>query len=131
MKTNSAAANSVDDYIDASPPNVRPILKKIRATIKAAAPDAEEKISYRIPAYALNGILVYFAAFKRHIGLYPPVRGDDKLKRAVQPYAGEKGNLQFPLDEPIPYKLIERIVKTHRKENLKKSAAKKSKKSIR
>ena len=78
---------------------------------KAAAPEAEETISYRMPAFKMNGVLVYFAAFKTHIGLYPPVRGDDSLMRAVRPYAGPKGNLQFPLDKRIPYALIRRIVK--------------------
>jgi uncharacterized protein YdhG (YjbR/CyaY superfamily) len=102
---------SVDDYIAACAPDVQPILQKIRLTIKAAAPDAEETISYQIPAFKLNGILVYFAAFKHHIGLYPPVRGDDDLMRDVKAYAGPKGNLQFPFEKPVPYALIGRIVK--------------------
>ena len=102
---------SVDDYIAACAPDVQPILQKIRLTIKAAAPDAEETISYRMPAFKLNGMIVYFAAFKKHNGLFPPVRGDASLMRAVKPYAGPKGNLQFPLGEPIPYALIRRIVK--------------------
>jgi uncharacterized protein YdhG (YjbR/CyaY superfamily) len=102
---------SVDDYIAACAPDVQPILQKIRLTIKAAAPGAEETISYQIPAFKLNGILVYFAAFKHHIGLYPPVRGDDDLMRDVKPYAGPKGNLQFPFEKPVPYALIGRIVK--------------------
>jgi uncharacterized protein YdhG (YjbR/CyaY superfamily) len=101
----------VDDYIAACAPDVQPILQKIRLTIKAAAPDAEETISYQIPAFKLNGILVYFAAFKHHIGLYPPVRGDDDLMRDVKAYAGPKGNLQFPFEKPVPYALIGRIVK--------------------
>ena len=81
-------------------------------------------ISYRMPAFKLNGILVYFAAFKNHIGLFPPVRGDAKLVKAAAPYAGEKGNLRFPLDEPIPYDLIKQIVSYRRKEHLAKAAAK-------
>jgi uncharacterized protein YdhG (YjbR/CyaY superfamily) len=103
--------SAVDDYIAAFAPDIQSILKKIRQIIRAAAPDAEETISYRMPAFKLNGVLVYFAAFKKHIGLYPPVRGDNRLMRAVKPYAGPKGNLQFPIEKPIPYALIGRIVK--------------------
>ena len=104
---------TVDEYIAPFPPKVRRILKKIRATIRKAAPDAEETISYRIPAYKhKKKVLIYFAAFKNHIGIFPPVKGDAKLKKAVAPYAGPKGNLKFPLDEPVPYELIERIVRS-------------------
>jgi uncharacterized protein YdhG (YjbR/CyaY superfamily) len=103
--------STVDDYIATFAPDIQSILKKIRQIIRAAAPDAEETISYRMPAFKLNGVLVYFAAFKKHIGLYLPVRGDDSLMRAVKPYAGLKGNLQFPIEKPIPYALIRRIVK--------------------
>jgi uncharacterized protein YdhG (YjbR/CyaY superfamily) len=102
---------TVDDYIATFAPDIQSVLQKIRQIVKAAAPDAEETISYRMPAFKLNGMLVYFAAFKKHIGLFPPVRGDDSLLRAVKPYAGPKGNLQFPLEKPIPYALIRRIVK--------------------
>jgi uncharacterized protein YdhG (YjbR/CyaY superfamily) len=102
---------TIDDYIAIASPEVQSILQEIRQTIRNAAPAAEEVVSYRIPAFRLNGILVYFAAFKKHIGLYPPIRGDASLMKAIAPYAGPKGNLQFPLDQPIPYKLIERIVK--------------------
>jgi uncharacterized protein YdhG (YjbR/CyaY superfamily) len=96
--------------IAASPSEVQPILRKIRRTISNAAPGAPELISYRMPAFRLNGILVYFAAFKNHIGLYPPVSGDAKLEKALLPYAGPKGNLKFPLDQAIPYALIKRVV---------------------
>ena len=102
---------TIDEYIDQFPSDVQVILKKVRATIAAAAPAATEVISYRMPAFKLNGQLAYFAAFKKHIGFYPPVRGDAKLLQAVAPYAGDKGNLQFPYSKPIPYKLIERIIK--------------------
>ncbi len=78
--------------------------------IRQTAPLAEETISYGMPAFKQQGILVYFAAFKKHIGLFPPVRGDEKLERAAARYAGPKGNLQFPLEKPIPYDLIRRIV---------------------
>src|SRR5947208_10697794 len=91
---------TIDQYIQASPPRVRPILRRIRRTVRAAAPAATEVISYRMPAFKLHGILLYFAAFQHHIGLYPPVKGDAKLVKAAAPYAGEKGNLRFPLDEP-------------------------------
>jgi uncharacterized protein YdhG (YjbR/CyaY superfamily) len=102
---------TVDHYIARFSPDVQSVLQKIRETVKTAAPNAQETISYRIPAFRLNGILIYFAAFKRHIGLFPPVRGDSSLMKAVKPYAGPKGNLRFPLEKPIPYALIRRIVK--------------------
>ena len=123
MATSPATPRSIDEYIASCAPEVRPVLERIRATIRGAAPDAREAISYRIPAFMQNGALVYFAAFKEHIGLYPPVRGDARLEKAVSPYAGEKGNLRFPLDRPIPYALIERIVKHRLKENLAKAAS--------
>jgi uncharacterized protein YdhG (YjbR/CyaY superfamily) len=102
---------TVDDYIATFAPDIQAVLQKIRQTVKAAAPDAEETISYRMPAFKLNGMLVYFAAFQKHIGLFPPVRGDNGLMQAVRPYAGPKGNLQFPFKKGIPYALIRRIVK--------------------
>jgi uncharacterized protein YdhG (YjbR/CyaY superfamily) len=102
---------SINEYIASFSPDVQTILEKIRLTIRNAAPDAQETISYKMPAFRLNGVLVYFAAFRRHIGFYPPVKGDAKLEKAVSPYAGPKGNLRFPLDQPIPYGLIEKIVK--------------------
>ena len=103
---------TIDDYIAKFPRDVQRILKRVRSAIHAAAPDAEEAISYKIPAFKRNGrVLVYFAGFKNHIGLYPPVSGDAKLMKAVSRYAGPKGNLKFPLDEPIPYDLIKRIVR--------------------
>jgi uncharacterized protein YdhG (YjbR/CyaY superfamily) len=93
--------------------------------VRKAAPAAEETISYQIPAFTQDGVLVYFAAFKTHIGLYPPVRGDAAIQKAVAPYAGEKGNLRFPLDEPIPYALITRIVKLRLRQNLAKAVLRK------
>ena len=107
---------TIDEYIAAFPPEVQAILRKVRATIRKAAPEAQEKISYRMPTFVLKGHLVYFAAFKKHIGLYPPVR-EQTLKNEAAIYAGEKGNLRFPLDQPIPYALISRIVKVRVKEN--------------
>jgi uncharacterized protein YdhG (YjbR/CyaY superfamily) len=116
-----AKPKNIDEYIASFSPEVRAILEKIRLTVRNAAPQAEETISYNMPAFRLNGILVYFAAFKKHIGLYPPVSGDQRLEKAISKYAGEKGNLQFPLDQAIPYGLIERIVKLRVKQNLSKT----------
>jgi uncharacterized protein YdhG (YjbR/CyaY superfamily) len=127
MATGKKTPGNIDEYVRGFSPDVREILEAIRATIRSAAPDAEETISYRIPAFTQNGVLVYFAAFKNHIGLYPPVKGDAALMKAISRYAGEKGNLQFPLDRPIPYALIKRIVKQRVKQNMAKAAAKKMK----
>lgn len=131
MKHPAAVPQTIDDYIEQAAPEVRSILQKIRATIHHAAPAAEEKISYRTPTFTLEGNLVHFAAFKNHIGFYPPVKGDAKLRQAVAPYAGEKGNLRFPLDEAIPYPLIARIVKARVRENLEAAAARARKRTAR
>jgi uncharacterized protein YdhG (YjbR/CyaY superfamily) len=120
-----AKPESIDQYIAVCSPEVRAILKKLRSTVKRAAPpETEETISYRMPAFLLHGVLVYFAAFKNHIGMFPPIRGDAKLEAAVATYAGPKGNLKFPLDEPIPYSLVARIVKFRAKQNLAKAKKK-------
>ena len=105
------ASKTIDEYIDRCAPLAQPILRRVRATIARAAPGATETISYCIPAFTLRRVLIYFAAFKHHIGLYPPVKGDAALEKAVAPYAGEKGNLRFPIEQKIPYALIYRIVK--------------------
>src|SRR3954469_23339255 len=102
MATGRANPATIDEYIAMFSPEVQEILEKVRLTIRGAAPDAQEAISYQIPTFKLDGILVHFAAFKAHIGFYPPVSGDAKLVEAISPYAGEKGNLRFPLDQPIP-----------------------------
>ena len=122
--TRRSAPESIDDYISAFPPEVQVILQQVRNVVRGAAPGAQETISYQIPAFTSNGVLVYFAAFKKHIGFYPPVRGDARLEKAVAPYAGEKGNLRFPLDQPIPFALIERITKLRVKQNLAKARSK-------
>jgi uncharacterized protein YdhG (YjbR/CyaY superfamily) len=124
------APGTIDEYIAAFPPDVRSVLKKIRATIKNSAPQATERISYRMPAFFQSGVLIYFAAFKNHIGIYPPVRGDEKLNRELAPYRGPKGNLKFPLDEPIPYGLIGRMVKWRVKEKLVNAKSKRSRKKV-
>ena len=118
---------TIDEYIAAADRSVRPILKEIRRVIRGAAPRAEEVISYRMPAFTQNGVLIYFAAFKNHIGLFPPVSGDAKLENAVGPYRGPKGNLKLPLDRPIPYPLIRSIVRHRVKQNLAKGASKATK----
>src|SRR5208337_4568773 len=109
---------SIDKYISSFSPEVQAILEKIRLTIRNAAPAAQETISYNMPTFTLNGALVHFAAFKKHIGFFPPVRGDARLAKAVSIYAGEKGNLRFPLDQPIPYSLIEKLVQLRVKQNM-------------
>lgn len=114
----------IDGYIAQFPADVQAILEKVRATVTRAAPDAREVISYQMPAFKQHGILVYFAAWKEHIGLYPPISCDKAIEKAVARYAGPKGNLQFPLDEPIPHNLIARIVKLRAKQDSAKAAAK-------
>jgi uncharacterized protein YdhG (YjbR/CyaY superfamily) len=115
---------TIDEYISDFSPDVQAVLQKVRQVVRSAAPDAQETISYQIPAFKLNGVLVYFAAFKKHIGFYPPLRGDAGLRKAVSAYAGPKGNLRFPLDQPIPFDLIKRITKLRLKQNSAKAAAK-------
>ena len=124
MRTKQKAPKDIDEYIASFPDDIREILGKIRLTIRKAAPDAEEAIKYQMPTFTLKGNLVYFAAFKKHIGFFPPVTGDEKFKNEISAYAGPKGNLRFPLDQPIPYALISRIVKFRVKENLKRAEAK-------
>ena len=128
MKTNQTAPQSMDDYIAGFPPDVQAILQRIRQTIRRAAPGAEETIKYRMPTFMLNGNLVYFAAFKNHIGFYPVPRGIKQFKQELAPYKQAKGSVQFPLDRPIPYGLISRIVKFRVKENLQRAKARGKKK---
>src|SRR5262245_11614082 len=124
----SDAYDTIDEYIVTFPPKVQAILKKIRLAVKKTAPKAEEKISYRMPAFFQNGVLIYFAAFKNHIGVFPPVTGDATLMKQLAPYRGPKGNLKFPLGEPIPYNLISRIAKARLKLNLERARTKRKKK---
>jgi len=105
---------TIDEYIKTAPKDVQVILQKMRLTIKRAAPEAKETISYQIPTFKLKGTsLVHFAAFKKHIGLYPPA--PKEFKKEVASYEGPKGNLKFPIDKPIPYDLVRRIVLFRRK----------------
>src|SRR6476660_4935134 len=122
MKRPTADKRGVDEYIAGFPRAVRAILKKIRATAAAAAPAASEKISYRMPAFVQDGILIYYAAFKHHIGVFPPVSGDPRLERSLSRYRGPKGNLKFPIDEPMPYHLIKRIVALRLRQDAAKAA---------
>jgi uncharacterized protein YdhG (YjbR/CyaY superfamily) len=126
IMTERSAPGTIDEYIAAFSSDVQSILEKIRSTIRKAVPQAEEKISYKMPAFALDGDLIYFAAFKKHIGVFPPVRGDDKLSKELSRYRGEKGNLKFPLDEPIPYDLIARVAKARVKEHVRKVRSKRT-----
>jgi len=129
MKTKQTAPKNIDEYIAAFPNDVQEILEKIRMTIKKAAPTAEETISYEMPTFNLKGqYLIYFAAYKKHIGLYPVPTGDADFNEEISIYQTGKGTLQFPLDKPIPYKLISKIVKLKVKENLARAAAKEKKK---
>ena len=101
----------IDEYIAGFPTNVQKILQRIRKTIRKAAPEAEEVISYRMPAFKLNRILVYFAGYQNHISLYPAPRGAAEFKKELAQYEGGKGTVQFPLGKPVPYDLITRIVR--------------------
>lgn len=110
--------NNIDEYITGFPKTTQKILKQVRATIKKAAPAAQEKISYGIPTFTLNDCyLIYFAGFKNHISLYPAPRSNEIFKKELSAYKGGKGTVQFPLDKPMPLHLITRIVKFKIKEN--------------
>ena len=125
MKTKIGSPSNIDEYIEGFPEDVRKILAKLRLTIAKAAPDAEEAIKYQIPTFTLNGNLVHFAAFKNHIGFYPAPRGIEQFRKNLAPYHTGKGTLQFPLDKPIPFSLISKVVKFRAKENLAKAKGKK------
>lgn len=127
MKT-TPSPKTIDEYIAGFPPDVQVILEKMRVTIRKAAPGAEEKISYQMPAFYLQGNLVYFAAFKNHIGFYPTSSGPQAFKKELSIYAGAKGSVRFPKDKPLPLGLIRKIVKFRVAENIKKAEAKSGKK---
>ena len=116
--------NSIDEYIAMFPAEIQNKLQELRAAIKAAAPVAVEKISYQMPAFAQDGILVYFAAYKNHIGFYPTGSGIDAFKNELSIYDGSKGTVRFPIDKPLPLELISKIVKFRVAENLKKAEQK-------
>src|SRR5215203_2820825 len=124
MDKNKAGFTTIDEYIATFPKETQKILEDIRVTIKAAAPEAQEKISYQMPTFFLNGNLVHFAAFKNHIGFYPVPTGIAKFKKELSVYEQGKGSVQFPLDQPMPLDLITKIVKFRVKENLAKAKVK-------
>ena len=122
MKNNKAGFASVDEYIGTFPKDVQKILEEIRRTIKAAAPEAQEKISYQIAAFELKGEnLIHFAGWKKHISMYPIPSGSDAFNKEILKYAAGKGTLQFPLDKPLPLKLITEIIKLRVEDNLAKA----------
>ena len=128
-KAEKPIPKDIDEYIARFPRDVREILENIRVTIRTAAPAAEEKISYQMPTFFLDGNLVHFAVWKNHVGFYPTPSATERFHKELALYKGAKGSVQFPLDEPMPYSLIGKIVKFRVKENMDKAA--KSKKSSR
>lgn len=117
MEPKKSGFTSVDEYIAAFPEETQKILEELRAVIKAVVPEAKEKISYQMPTFDLNGNLVHFAAFKNHIGFYPTPSGIEAFKQELSGYAGAKGSVQFPINQPLPLDLIRRIVEYRVAEN--------------
>jgi len=128
MESNKVGYISIDEYIATFPEEIQKILKELWATIKAAVPDAEEKISYGMPTFALKGNLVHFAAFKNHIGFYPTPSGIQAFKQELSIYEGAKGSVKFPIDKSLPLELISKIVKFRVTENLRNAEIRSSKK---
>jgi uncharacterized protein YdhG (YjbR/CyaY superfamily) len=114
----NANFETVDQYISSFPENIQVLLRQMRQTIQHAAPDAEETISYHMPAYRQNGVLVYFAAFKSHIGFFPTAAGVEAFKEKLSAYKTSKGAIRFPIDQPLPLELVEEIVRFRLQENL-------------
>jgi len=129
MKTIESKPKNIDEYILGFPEELRIVLQKIRETIQKAAPEARETISYQMPAFTFKGVLIYFAACKKHIGFYPTSSGVAAFKDELSDYKTSKGAIQFPLDKPIPYDLIAKITAFRVNENLEKEALKKKKSS--
>ena len=129
MQANSKVAGNIDEYIERFPENVQSILQKLRATIRKAAPGAEEVISYQMPAFKYHGMLVYFAGYKNHIGFYPTSSPMKVFKKELAGYKTSKGAIQFPIEKAIPSTLVKNIVKFRIKENLEKESAKWKKKT--
>lgn len=124
MDSTKVGYTSIDEYIATFPEETQRLLQEMRATIRAAAPDAQEKISYQIPTFFLKGNLVHFAAFKNHIGFYPAPRGIEAFKQELSGYDGAKGTVRFPIDKPLPLDLVSRIVRFRVAENLSRAEAK-------
>lgn len=127
MKTSTEKITSIDQYIHGFPEQVQTILSELRSSIRLAAPQAIEKISYQMPTFYLNGNLVHFAAFKRHLGFYPAPSGITAFQQELSNYKTSKGAIQFPIDKPLPLKLVERIVEFRVKENSQKKVGKEKK----
>lgn len=119
---NRSTANSIDEYIAEFPAETQEVLEELRALIKASASDATETISYAIPTFDLNGHLVHFAGYEKHIGLYPAGSGVEAFKAELKPYKSGKGSVQFPLGQPLPTDLIRRIVEFRVEENTRKTS---------
>jgi uncharacterized protein YdhG (YjbR/CyaY superfamily) len=117
MATSKSQFKTMDEYIAQFPKNVRDILEELRRVIRESAPEAEETVSYGMPAFKLNGILVYFAAHKNHVGFYPTSSGIKAFKKELSSFNTSKGTVQFPLDKPIPFDLVKKIVKFRVKES--------------
>ena len=129
MENNKGSFVTIDEYIATFPKEIQTILEELRAFIRATVPEAEEKISYQMPAFTLKGNLVYFAAFKNHIGFYPIPSGIEAFEQELSVYNRGKGSIQFPFDQPLPLELISKIVKFRVAENLKNAGLKASKKT--
>ena len=128
MTTNKTTPKNIDAYIANFPKDVQEILSELRATIRDAAPEAEETISYQMPTFRLKGNLVHFAAYKNHIGFYPTPSGIENFKKELSLYKGAKGSVKFPIDKPLPFDLISKIVKFRVAENLERATRKTKKK---
>jgi uncharacterized protein YdhG (YjbR/CyaY superfamily) len=124
MDSQKAGFRSIDEYIATFPEDIQALLQAVQATVRAAAPDAEERISYQMPTFALHGNLVHFAALKNHIGFYPTSSGVAAFKDELSAYVSTPGAVQFPLNQPLPLELISKIVKFRVAENLNRAAAK-------
>jgi len=128
VESNISGPASIDEYIANFPAEVQKKLEDLRAVIKAAAPEAQEKIGYQMPTFTLKGNLVHFAAYKNHIGFYPTPSGIQAYREELSVYEGAKGSIRFPIDQPLPFELISKIVKFRVTENLQKAEIKMGKK---
>ena len=128
MKKGHVLPANIDEYIATFPADIQKLLKHLHETIRKTAPEAEESISYQMPAFKLNGPLVYFAGYNKHIGFYPTPSGIEKFQQELTKYKSSKGAVQFPIDQPLPLELVSRIVRFRVKENLEKAGMKQVKK---
>jgi uncharacterized protein YdhG (YjbR/CyaY superfamily) len=124
MESGRTIPKDIDEYIRLFPDDIQALLQSLRQTIREAAPDAEETISYQMPAFKQNGMLVYFAAFKKHIGFYPTSSGIEAFREELSAYEGSKGTVRFPIDKPLPLDLVRDIVKFRVQETLEKQRKK-------